>query len=241
MFSSNSLKVIFLLAAVLFLSSCGFFRSRRDANATTEPFTAAEELKSQIPFPTKEPDVYQTEIVARTANGVEDKFFAARNAENRLTIFDYQTDSETAVLQIGDNQIFVIAANRKIYTEKEAGAASETADDFFTAEWLNRKTGARFESLDAENNLARYRVSLDGAANSEIIIYVDGGIGLPVKQEFYSVGEDGQKFLTSTIELKNFNAQTEAKFFELPKDCRRVSAREFYEQTQQRRREPNKK
>jgi len=230
MFSSNPLKIIFL-SALLFAPACSFFQGKPDANAPA-PFVA-EELKSAIPFSTKEPDVYQTEIVV-TANAVEDKFFTARNKENRLTIFNYQTESEIAVLQSGANQVLTIAPNRKIYTEKETGANSENAIDFFTAEWLNQKTGAKFKTLATENNFARYLVNLDDAQNSEIVIFLDEQIGLPVKQEFYST-RDGQRILTLTMELKNFNSQTDAKFFEVPKDYRKVSAKEFYELTRRER------
>jgi hypothetical protein len=69
---------------------------------------------------------------------------------------------------------------------------------------------------------------LDDAGKSEIIIYVDEKIGLPVKQEFYGIG-DGQKNLTLSVELRNFSLQTQAKHFELPKDYRKVSLKEFYE------------
>ena len=228
MFSSNLLKIIFL-SVVLFAPACSFFQSKPDADAPQPTPFVAEELKSAIPFSTKEPNIYQTEIVV-TANQVEDKFFTARNGENRLAIYNYQTKSEISVLQIGDDRTFTIAPNRKIYAEKETGVKGETADDFFTAEWLNQKTDAKFETLSPENNLARYRVNLDGAANSEIIIYVDAQIGLPVKQEFYSL-KDEQRILTITMELRNFNAQTDAKFFEVPKDYRKVSSKEFYETT----------
>jgi hypothetical protein len=103
-------------------------------------------------------------------------------------------------------------------------------NDFFTAEWLNQKTNAKFETLSPENNLARYRVNLDETKTSEIIVFVDAQIGLPVKQEFYSI-RDGQRILTSTVELRNFNSAADAKFFEVPKDYRKVSSKEFYEIT----------
>jgi len=231
MFSSNPLKIIFL-SALLFASACSFWQDKPDAEKSPTPFVA-QELKSAIPFSTKEPDVYQTEIVI-TANDAEDVTFTARDKGNRLIIFNFQTESETAVLQLGESQTFLIHANRKIYAEKEAGAKSENTDDFFTAEWLNQKTGAKFETLSPENNLARYRVNLDEMKNSEIIVFVDEKIGLPVKQEFYSV-KDGQQILNLTMRLKNFNAQTDAKFFELPKDYRKVSLKEFREITRRER------
>jgi len=227
MFTSNPLKIIFF-SGLLFASACSFFQSKPDANSSPTPFVA-EELKSVIPFSTKEPGAFQTEIIV-TANNAEDKTFAARDKEKRLMIFNYQTESEIAVLQSGDGQIFTIAPQRKIYTQEVTGVKSEDENDFFTAEWLNQKTNAKFETLSPENNLARYRVNLDETKTSEIIVYVDAQIGLPVKQEFYSV-RDEQRILTSTVELRNFNPAADAKFFEVPKDYRKVSSKEFYEIT----------
>jgi len=225
MFSSNLLKLIFF-SGLLFASACGFWQEKPDVAASPTPFVA-EELKSAIPFSSKEPDIYQTEIVI-TANNAEDRTFAARSKENRLIIFNFQTAVETAVLQLGESQTFLIAAKRKIYAEKETGAKSEGANDYFAAEWLNQKTDAQFETLTPENNLARYRVNLDGTKNSEIIVFVDTQVGLPVRQEFYSV-QDGQKTLNLTMELRNFNVQTDARLFEVPKDYRKVSLKEFRE------------
>ncbi len=225
MFSSNQLKIIFL-AAFFGASACSLWRGNSDANTAPAPFVA-EELKSQIPFSTKEPDAYQTEIVV-TANGAADRFFAARDKENRITIFNYQTDAEISDLQIGSNQDLTIAAKRKIYVEAETSAKSDAATDFFTAEWLNQKTDAKFEKIEPENNLARYRVNLENTRNSEIIVYVDETINLPVKQEFYMT-KDGQRTLTLTVELRNFNSAADANLFVVPKDFKKVSSKEFYE------------
>ncbi len=227
MFSSNSTRIFFVFA-LLFCQACGFWRGQTGANTSPAPF-AAEEIKSAIPFSTKEPGVYQTEIVV-TANGVEDVTFTARNETNRLTVYNFQTESETAVLKVGENQTFLIAPRRKIYALEEFDDGSsnsiETAGDFMIAELLNRKKDARFESLGAENNLVRYLVSFDDAPNSEIIVSIDERIGLPVKQEFYSIG-GGQKILTFVTELKNFSLKADAKIFEIPQDYRKVSAKEF--------------
>lgn len=224
MFSSNSARIFFVFA-FLFCQACGFWRGQTDAPPA--PF-AAEDVKSAIPFSTKEPNVYQTEIVV-TANGVEDVTFRAQNETNRLTVYNFQTESETAVLELGGNETFLIALRRKIYALEEFGSdGAEAASDFLTAELLNHKKDARFETLGAENNLTRYLVSFDDARNSEIIVSVDERIGLPVKQEFYSTG-GGRRILTYAVELKNFSLSADAKLFEIPKDYRKVSAREFRE------------
>ncbi len=229
MFSSNLLKIAFVLI-VLLASSCKFWQTKTDATLPTPtPFVAAE-IKSEIPFSTKEPEVFQTEISV-TTNGIEDKTFTASDGANQLTIFDYHKKTEFAFLKLGDNRTFFINHRRKIYAEIElsanaAAAKSDSLKDFLTAEWLNQKTDAKFENLGTENNLTKYLVSLDESRNSEIIISVDERIKLPVKQEFFAVSGE-QKILTLTAELKNFSFEIEARLFEVPKDYRRISIKEF--------------
>lgn len=166
-----------------------------------------------------------------TGDGFEEKFFTARDGENRLLVFDFQKEAETELLELGANQSFLIAPNQKVFAELEQGNADEkqtSVTDFLTAELLNRKKDAKFESLGAENNLVKFRVRLDDAINSEIIIWIDENVGLPTKQEFYTVAGE-QKTLTSAVELKNFNLQPEARFFEVPNDYKKVSLKELRE------------
>lgn len=229
MFSSNLFKIL-LVGSLLFCQSCSYWRGKTEATPAPAPFVA-EELKSEIPFSTKEPDVYQTEIVVTGENGLEEKTFAAKSGANRLLTLDFQGKSEVAFLQSGENQSFIIARRQKIYAENKyenIAAKSDPLKDFLTVELINRAADAKFETRGAENNLVKYRVNLEDAKNSEMIIYVDEKIGLPVKQEFYSiVGE--QKILTLTVELKNFSLAADASIFAVPKDYRRVSPNEFWE------------
>jgi len=228
MHSSNTLKITFVLVALL-ASSCSYWQTKTDTTPSPTPFIAAE-IKSEIPFSTKEPDVFQTEIIV-TTNNIADVTFTARNGANYLTIFDFRKETEFALLKIGDNRAFLINHRRKVYVENESSAnaseaKSDSLKDFLTAEWINRKMEAKFENLGAENNLTKYRIRLDETANSEMIILVDERIGLPVKQEFYTVSGE-QKTLTLSVELKNFSLQIEPKFFEVPKDYRKISSKEF--------------
>ena len=98
MFVLKILK-IFLLAAV-FASACRFWQPKTDVPSAPPTPPVIAEIKSEIPFATKEPEVFQTEIVV-TANGGESEFFIARNGESRLTIFDYKTNFEFEILQTG--------------------------------------------------------------------------------------------------------------------------------------------
>ena len=222
MFSIKFLKIFLFIA--LFASACRFWQAKGDVTPSPTPVNI-EEISGKIPFPTKEPDVFQTEIIT-TANGVEDKIFTARNGENYYTIYDFQKKSEFALLQTAANGSILIARNQKIYTENQTTNDDQMTDDFPTAELLNEKPNAKYESLGAENGYAKYRIVLNDSANSEIVVTVDRNINLPVKQEFYNISGD-RKTLVSTTELKNYNEQPDAQNFEIPKDYKKVSADEF--------------
>jgi outer membrane lipoprotein-sorting protein len=90
--------------------------------------------------------------------------------------------------------------------------------------------------LGTENNLTKYRVRMGDAENpnSEILIYVDEQIKLPVRQEFYSTSGE-QKTLTFAVELKNFKTEADEKLFEVPKDFRKITPKEFQEVLRQER------
>ncbi len=74
--------------------------------------------------------------------------------------------------------------------------------------------------------MTKYRAVFGESGKSEVVIWIDEKIGLPVKQEFYSIGGE-QKILTFTFEMKNFKPQTDENLFEIPKDFRKVSIKEF--------------
>ncbi len=224
---SLKLPIIFLVAA-LSASACRFWQAKTVDAPTPTPI-AVEELKSEIPFATKEPEIFQTEIVV-TANGAEQKIFTTRSGANRLTIYDYQTPSEIALLQIGAGGSFTINRGQKIYVENQKASDGGEDENFPVAELLNQKEIAVFEKLPDENGLAKYRVTLDASKNSEIVITVDQSINLPVKQEFFSISGE-QKTLLTTTELRNFTTQIDAQNFELPKDYKKVSPAEFQQNT----------
>ncbi|CAN5530544.1 hypothetical protein BH10ACI1_BH10ACI1_29030 [soil metagenome] len=226
MFLSNSKKncagfVVLLLAC----SACRFFQT---ANSdTTKPFTP-EEIKSEIPFATKEPEIFQTEIVI-TANNQENKKFIARNAENRRCDYNFGAKNQVTVLQT--DKFLKILTDKKIYTEdvlSKTTTAQESWSGFLTNEWLNAKTDANYTKIGTENNLTQYRVNFEDAENakSEMLIFIDENINLPVRQEFYSTG-DGQRILTLKVELRNFKPEAAADLFSVPKDFKKVSAEEF--------------
>ena len=212
-----------LLTVALSAMACRFWQAKpNDAPAPTP--VIIEEIKSQIPFTTKEPEIFQAEIVV-TANGSENKIFTTRNGADRVTIYDYQTPYEIAFLQTGAGGSFTINRGQKIYVENQTTNSGE--DEIFpVAELVNQHENAAFEKLSDENGTAKYRVTLDASNSAEIVVTVDESINLPIKQEFFSVNGE-QKTLLTTTELRNFTTQIDRQNFEPPKDYKKVSLAEF--------------
>lgn len=219
---------LFLIIFALLCSSCGFWRSGKDENSNVA--IISDEAKSDIPFESREPDIFQTEIVVTNflnEEKTEKKYFLARSGNKNLTIFNQGEKSESSVLNDGAKTFFV-NTETKTFRESQTGSsevsASDETLDFLTTEWLSGKTGANFEKLEAQNNLTNYRVRLSDSNASEIILTYDETIKMPVKQEFYSISGE-QKVLTMTIELKNFQTSADEKLFVLPQDYKRVETK----------------
>ena len=236
MISLNSIKFAgAILSASVIFTSCGFWRAAKPEAAPTAgaPTSASDDdLKSGVPFATKEPEIFQAEFVVRTGGDSDNKIFVAC-AGNRQR-YDYNLDAKNrfTVLRTAANESVLIVPNEKLYATNSVSApaaAGQTAGnfkDFLTNEWLNQKPDAKFTKLDAENNLTKYAVRLDDSDFAEAVIFVDEQINLPVRQEFYSTKGD-RKILNYTVEMKNFKQQADDDLFEIPKDYKKVSLEEL--------------
>lgn len=224
----NSAKVLFVCFFVLTLFSACYFRQNAENNSPAPTPSVAEELKSDVPFLNKEPENFQAEFVV-TANGEADKTFVARNGGNRRFDYNFGEKNQFSVVQTADGKGFLTFKDKKIYAENTSDSGMSEAEnpfDFLTIELLNQKATVKFEKLGAENSLTKYRAILGESGKSEVVIWIDEKIGLPVKQEFYSFNGD-QKTMNFTFEMKNFKPQTDENLFKIPKDFRKVSIKEF--------------
>ncbi len=230
MFSPKSIKFLFYFLLISAISaSCSYWQKTEPSVPDANTFEAVE-IKSEVPFSTKEPESFQAEIVV-TTGGTESRYFIARNGKNRRTDFNSGGKNEHLFVQNENGGKFRALPNKKIYAETDdptsvVGQISDNLINSLTTQWLNRKADAKFSSLGTENNLKKYLVILGDGGNSESIIYVDDKIGLPVKQEFYSVN-GGKKTLQYKVELKNIKLQASAELFEIPNDYRKVSREQF--------------
>lgn len=231
---SKSIK--FFCTAILtmsFFSACSFWQTSENGQQNSNTFVP-DELKSEIPFATKEPEIFECEfVITNYPNGEKQEriISVARNGEKLR--YDYPTN--LSFLQISENERFLIDNEKKIYSKSQTSSnekeeAEETLKDFLTTKWLNEKHDAKFENLGAENNLTKYRVISDRAENSksETIIYYDEEVKIPVKQEFFLVNGENKTNVYS-MEIRNLKLQADEKKFEMPKNYKSVSIKEYQE------------
>ncbi len=227
MISSSPIKIVLVISLALMLNSaCRFFGG---GGTKTDPDSPVAEVQTNVPFKTQEPETFQAEIVV--SNYIDGKktkrrYFIAKKGIKSLITFDYGTKNEKANLQIDETTSYLI--DRKQKTLKKRTRAANTADgdelkNFLTTKWLNEKVGARFEDLGAADNLASYRVTLGDSNNSEVLIFIDEKLNIPVKQEFYSVAQN-ERVLNYSVEVKDVKTEVSDEVFAIPNDYIEESA-----------------
>jgi outer membrane lipoprotein-sorting protein len=218
-------KILIITLFLTTFASCQFWRQSSNSNSTLSSDETGK-IENEFPFTIQEPKDYQAEIIIK-ANDEEQKMFVARKGENRLIKYDVGEKGEFSVVSI-DGKVYLVNANSKTFAENETYPSNVNGEnwlDFLTNEKLSQKSDATFESLGIEGNLNKYRVI---SGDSEIMLWIDKENSLPIKQEFY----DAEKVLQTSIEMKNIKFETDTNLFEISKDFRKVTAKEFQEASQ---------
>lgn len=222
MFLSNPAKS-FLASFLILLSvaGCGWLKTGENTAGPTVP-----EPKSRLPFKTKEPENFQCEIV-ETAGGVQRRMRLARKGNWRRIDYDLGEKNQKAVLKT--DKEYLIDLGRNSYAEKPVLAGNTAAPQFsdLTHELLTAGQRVEFEELDREGSIVKYKALDDNAETGEIIIHYDENIGMPVKQEFFTIN-GGERVLEFSIELVNFKTEPDKDLFTIPTGYSRVSTDEFY-------------
>lgn len=228
MFSSNTYKVLFLLfIAILLTASCKFWQSNSEKNNFQ---TSDSEIQTNIPFSNKEPEIFQAEfIISSFVNGkkTEQKNFVAKKGGRFLATYRMKSSNKISYLFISEDKTYYINHDKKTFQKRGFSASNKDLPqiswrDFLTTKWLNEKTSSKFEKVESEDNLTKYLVKMDGSENSEVLVFIDEKIPFPVKQEFYSIS-NGEKVLTTLVEVKNYKTEVEDSLFKVPKDYKEIN------------------
>jgi len=211
-------------SAIFLLSSCGWLQNKVEPTTDTG---SVLESQTNIPFSTKFPEIFSTEIVVVNIineESVKRKFFIAKNGKRRLTQLNYGSPQSFSRIQTDRNEIFVVNHEEKTYYRSKTGKVGVEDDplrSFLTTKFLNERKDTKFEKLGTENGLTKYRANIENTDKSEVFVFVDDELRIPVKQEFYAIS-NGEKFLTYSVELTNYESKADDILFEIPKDYRKI-------------------
>lgn len=225
MFLSNPAKIFLtgiILLGILSGSGCRQTVENTDAGPSSDP--------EGFPFSTKEPETFQADIVV-SAGGVEQRTFVAHSGRNRRTDYDLEGHDRLTLLET--DKKYLISDRNKVFTEDELPVLSGEGFADPMATMLATREYEEFEKIGVENGLTKFRASPRDSDSSEVMIYVDESLGLPVKQEFFSINGD-QRTLQYSVELTNIRREIDAGVFEIPPGFRQTSIEEFRKVTARR-------
>ena len=212
MFLSTPVKIC---VAALCLSSifagCSLWRSNENTASI-----AASQPRIELPFPTREPDVFQTEIVIRTGD-IERRIRVARDGMRRRVDYDPGTEEHRASL-ITDKE-YLLYFKSKRYEAREL-SVGDTSGDKLLSHLLHMRDFTEFEETRQDGRVKQFRGRVNESNASEVIVFFDESIGLPVKQEFYSI-EGENRILRYSVELRDFKLEVDPAVFEIPTGFRK--------------------
>ena len=211
MFLSNPRKS-FLLTVFFALTfqACG-----SSAGNVNSPVSLTGDTKSEFPFLTKEPEVYQGELVVTTDNA-EDHFFIARNGANRR--LDTFTGRQRAVTELIAGPRYMIDHRRKIfYTESGVGSGPGAID--MPVNFFHGNEYYKFEEVGRANGLINYKARMDERSRDDVLITIDQASGVMVREEFIS--NDGPEKVI--YEFRDLKLNADDSIFQVPAGYRKVT------------------
>jgi hypothetical protein len=254
-FLSLSLALVFAVAACKRSGVEGNANGAAASNGNSA--VTADNTAKTPPFSTKEPERYEATMVMTGSLGGETagipglsnllsrEVKIARDGDRRRVDYELIPGARMSNLQLPAGN-YTLLHSRKLYAEIKPGeagdvmaAARNLPSDFSPDKLLNESNpAATYERLGTENvngrTTTKYRVTMKGkgeasAVQTETLVWVDESLGMPVKSETTSAGEQarGSKL---TMELRDIKQEVDPSLFELPKDYKKVTAEEITSQ-----------
>lgn len=217
MFLSTERKSFLLIAL------CSFFLQACGSSQTNEKkdISLIGDTKSEFPFSTKEPEVYQGDFVASNGKD-EDHIFVARNGDKWR--YDTFHGAERGMSEIKSDKLYYIDHWKKTYWEMPEkkpllGDVNDMTRNFFRGHEYHN-----FDEIGRDDSLIKYKVRETDPSKSTIVISIDAVSGMIVRQEFYSINGQAPDFV---YEIRNLKLDVDDSIFQLPEGYRRGLSDEY--------------
>ncbi len=205
----------------LLIAFCSFFLQACSSSQTNEKkdISLTVDTKSEFPFSTREPEVYQGDFVV---NGkAENRSFMARKGQKWRV--DFFKNNEPSMAHLNADQLYVIDHKKKLYAVNDGGDPSGRLTQGPTFGYFRSIEYPKFDEVGREGYLIVYKVRSDNP-NVVNLSYVDPSSGMIVKQEFKTRNESGEEFhLDYIYEIKNLKLEVDDSVFAIPEGYRKVA------------------
>jgi hypothetical protein len=183
----------------------------------------------ELPFSTKEPDVYQGNFFVGTSDYQKHWFVAKKGGNWRIDFFD---DNKKEWSQLKSDALYYIDHKKKIYAAEPQNVHTTVDSPYFTSilsGFFKNKENRQFEDLGEDGGLHKYRVRGSAAAKDESVLYVDVPSGVVVKQEFLAHNEQNgtESTMKYVYEIKDLSLNVDDSAFQLPADYKQVSWEQY--------------
>lgn len=187
---------------------------------------SAGEVERAIPFMNKEPETYSATVEISYNGHTEITHISKMGLKRRV---EFRAATDRSLVLIESDLRYAVDPERKVYTILEDAAGSEEPEFIrdVTSQLLSVRPDSKFERLSSEDGLERYRVTVGGSRSTEIIVYVDPVLQLPVKQVFFSVSDD-ERIPAFSVVFKDMVLEADETAFQLPPDHKRIDPKVFY-------------
>lgn len=218
MFLSNTRKsflisLVCALVCLVFFQACGSQQANENA-----PISLSGQTKSKFPFPTKEPEVYQGDLVI--GNGTsEQRYFVARKGDKWR--FDIFRDNAVWVTELWADNLYFINHREKTYTIDQ----NANQKDYDPA-YLNSLTWGffrgsnylEFEELERGAGVVKYKAKTYKDSKSEVLVTIDEATGIMVRQEI--TDEKGRmeqgSYVDYVYEVRDLKTDVDDSVFAVP-------------------------
>ena len=215
MFLSNPRKSFLTVAlCAVLLQACGGSQPKENKDISLTGGT-----KSEFPFSTKEPEVYEGDLMVGSGD-VQDRYFVARKGDRwRCDVF---RGADLSMSQIHLDKMYVIDHQKKTYWETPAsGPAADNVNDV-TRNFFRGYDHRDFDEIGREGTLVKYKVRNSDGSRVDVIVTIDTANGLMVKEEFLSPNKQGSDFVS---EIKNLKMEVDDSVFDIPQGYKKVASK----------------
>ena len=221
MFLSKSRRALLFPAVfALLVQGCGSSAPIRNSAASP-----AGRRTASKPFPTKEPAVFQGDLIV--SNGTnEERYFVAR--DNDKWRFDTYRDGSPSLTQLRSDKVYTIDHAKKAYAVETYADLKDFDTSYFNALSWYFFRGANyidFTEVGRDGTLVRYKARMLKDSKNDVSITIDESTGIMVRQEITSQKErdaDGAP-VVYVFEVRDLKLETDDSLFEIPSGYRRAA------------------